>query len=46
MSKYYFLNDILPTGYFAAYIANVEPEDDVAVFGEDRLVSLQLSVHF
>jgi S-(hydroxymethyl)glutathione dehydrogenase/alcohol dehydrogenase len=28
-----FLSDILPTGYFAADIANVQPGDDVAVFG-------------
>lgn len=28
-----FLSDILPTGYFAADIANVRPGDDVAVFG-------------
>jgi S-(hydroxymethyl)glutathione dehydrogenase/alcohol dehydrogenase len=28
-----FLSDILPTGYFAADIANVKPGDDVAVFG-------------
>jgi S-(hydroxymethyl)glutathione dehydrogenase / alcohol dehydrogenase len=28
-----FLSDILPTGYFGADIANVQPGDDVAVFG-------------
>jgi S-(hydroxymethyl)glutathione dehydrogenase / alcohol dehydrogenase len=28
-----FLSDILPTGYFAADMANVRPGDDVAVFG-------------
>jgi S-(hydroxymethyl)glutathione dehydrogenase/alcohol dehydrogenase len=28
-----FLSDILPTGYFAADMANVKPGDDVAVFG-------------
>ncbi|MDQ4073405.1 MAG: alcohol dehydrogenase catalytic domain-containing protein [Thermoproteota archaeon] len=28
-----FLSDILPTGYFAADMANVQPGDDVAVFG-------------
>lgn len=28
-----FLTDILPTGYFAADMANVQPGDDVAVFG-------------
>ena len=28
-----FLSDILPTGYFRADIANVQPGDDVAVFG-------------
>ncbi len=28
-----FLSDILPTGYFAADIANVQPGDDVVVFG-------------
>lgn len=28
-----YLSDILPTGYFAADIANVQPGDDVAVFG-------------
>jgi len=27
-----FLSDILPTGYFGADIANVQPGDDVAVF--------------
>jgi hypothetical protein len=29
-----FLSDILPTGYFGADIANVQPGDDVAVFGD------------
>src|SRR5918911_2016756 len=28
-----FLSDILPTGYFGADMANVQPGDDVAVFG-------------
>ncbi len=28
-----FLSDIFPTGYFGADIANVQPGDDVAVFG-------------
>jgi S-(hydroxymethyl)glutathione dehydrogenase/alcohol dehydrogenase len=28
-----FLSDIIPTGYFGADIANVQPGDDVAVFG-------------
>jgi S-(hydroxymethyl)glutathione dehydrogenase/alcohol dehydrogenase len=28
-----FLSDILPTGYFGADLANVQPGDDVAVFG-------------
>ena len=28
-----FLSDILPTGYFGADIAGVQPGDDVAVFG-------------
>ncbi len=28
-----FLSDVLPTGYFGADIANVQPGDDVAVFG-------------
>lgn len=28
-----FLSDILPTGYFGADIANVQPGDDIAVFG-------------
>jgi S-(hydroxymethyl)glutathione dehydrogenase / alcohol dehydrogenase len=28
-----FLSDILPTGFFGADIANVQPGDDVAVFG-------------
>ena len=28
-----FLSDILPTGYFGAEMANVQPGDDVAVFG-------------
>ena len=28
-----FLSDILPTGYFGADIANVQPGDDVAIFG-------------
>ena len=28
-----FLSDILPTGYFGTDIANVQPGDDVAVFG-------------
>ena len=28
-----FLSDILPTGYFGADIADVQPGDDVAVFG-------------
>jgi S-(hydroxymethyl)glutathione dehydrogenase/alcohol dehydrogenase len=28
-----FLSDILPTGYFGADIANVQPGDDEAVFG-------------
>jgi S-(hydroxymethyl)glutathione dehydrogenase/alcohol dehydrogenase len=28
-----FLSDILPTGYFRADMANVQPGDDVAVFG-------------
>jgi S-(hydroxymethyl)glutathione dehydrogenase/alcohol dehydrogenase len=28
-----FLSDILPTGYFAADMANVQPGDDVVVFG-------------
>ena len=28
-----FLSDILPTGYFGADIANIQPGDDVAVFG-------------
>jgi S-(hydroxymethyl)glutathione dehydrogenase / alcohol dehydrogenase len=28
-----FLSDILPTGYFGVDIANVQPGDDVAVFG-------------
>lgn len=32
--KVLFLSDILPTGYFGADIANVQPGDDVAVFGE------------
>ncbi len=31
--KVLFLSDILPTGYFGADIANVQPGDDVAVFG-------------
>jgi S-(hydroxymethyl)glutathione dehydrogenase / alcohol dehydrogenase len=29
MNKCYFLSDILPTGYFGADIANVQPGDDV-----------------
>lgn len=28
-----YLSDVLPTGYFGADIANVQPGDDVAVFG-------------
>ena len=28
-----FLSDILPTGDFGADIANVQPGDDIAVFG-------------
>jgi len=28
-----FLSDIIPTGYFGADIANIQPGDDVAVFG-------------
>ena len=28
-----FLSDILPTGYFGTDMANVQPGDDVAVFG-------------
>ena len=28
-----FLSDVLPTGYFGVDIANVQPGDDVAVFG-------------
>ena len=28
-----FLSDILPTGYFGADIANIQPGDDVTVFG-------------
>ncbi len=31
--KVLFLSDVLPTGYFGADIANVQPGDDVAVFG-------------
>jgi len=32
-----FLSDVIPTGYFGADIANVQPGDDVAVFAADRV---------
>lgn len=35
-----FLSDILPTGYFGADIVNVQPGDDVAVFGAGPAVIL------
>ena len=36
-SNVLFLSDILPTGYFGADIANIQPGDDVAVFGAGRV---------
>jgi S-(hydroxymethyl)glutathione dehydrogenase/alcohol dehydrogenase len=33
MSKVLSLSDVIPTGYFGADIANVQPGDDIAVFG-------------